>query len=332
MKKTFAFLTCLIMIFCCGCSRLAILPGQDAKLQPKYTEACDLLKAGNYEQAYTLFYQLGDYKDSAEHLKHFAWLPVQITQEDDGMTKEIILYTTTYSYNEHGECTSRIGTYESDIGPGYSEYNTYDALGKLIKSESTSEAGFSTITYQYDANDNLIKQVGCTEGPDVGGITTYTYNEQNLRQSSEYSSYLGIDTYSYESQEPYHTDVSEYYYDENNRCNKMIQHYGDDYQYTYTVEYNDNSLPLKVVSDDGQGNVLSTLLKYDDIGRCIEITTNYDRTVYSYGEGELPVCAVRTRDGGEPCDITYSYKLFYLRNEKDPIPFHVKEHLYFLEW
>ena len=119
MKKFLAALLCLVMLFCTGCSRLVMLPEQNDTLQPTYIQACDLLKAGDYEQAYTLFKSLGDYKDSALHTSRFAYLPVKIVQEDDGMLERVCLYTTDYTYNEHGECIERVGTYEDEAGPAF---------------------------------------------------------------------------------------------------------------------------------------------------------------------------------------------------------------------
>ncbi len=331
MKKIFTFITCFALFLCAGCSRLVLLPEKADERQPTYVQACDLLKEGKYEEAYPLFVSLGDYKDSALHTQKFARLPVQIVKEDDGMLEGIYLFTTDYSYNEYGECISEVGAYENEVGPGYSEKSTYDQSGKLIKKETSSEAGESTITYEYDG-DHLIKKIGYTEGANVGGITSFTYDDQGNRLSSKFDSYMGINTEDYESQEPYSSETTEYYYDEQNRCVKTVNQYGEEFLYTYTVEYNQNSLPIKIISDDGQGNPTETLFKYDDSGRCTEITTPYDHTVYRYDKGDLPVSAAFTRTDGQPCDITYTYKLFYLRNKKDNTPFHIKEHLSFLEW
>jgi hypothetical protein len=307
-----------------------MIPTEDNKLQAMYVKAADYLKEGEYEKAYPIFIELGDYKDSALHASRFAHLPVKIVQDDDGMMEGKTTFTTNYTYNEYGECIEKVGAYKDEVGPGFSEKNYYDDSGRLVKRESVSEAGCSTEIYEYNADGKLIKKTGCTDGANVGGITTYTYDEKGNRTTSRFDSYLGIDTENYGSQEPYHSENYRYYYDKQNRCVKMEQQYGEEYLFTYTVEYNENSLPLKITADDGQGTVNETVFSYNDKGQCTEIDTDYEKSTYSYLDSDTPITAIRTRDGGEDCHATYSYDLFYLRNDKDPIPFHIKEHLLFL--
>lgn len=324
MKRAFVLIICLVLVFSSACSK--------SDPESEYNRALSLIEQGEYDKAYSVFEALGNYKDSATLLKRFVSLPTKIEKEDDGMLEGVYMYYTTYTYNEYGECISRVGEYENEVGPGFSEQDTYDDKGNLILRKAISEAGYSTITYEYDEDGKLIKETGCTDGANVGGITTYTYNERGLRTLACYSSYLGIDTEAYQSQEPYHTQTTEYYYDDSDRCVKVLEHYGEEYVFTYSVEYNDNSLPTSVVSDDGQGSKSTTVFKYDDKGRCTQITTPYDNTVYTYDESELPISAVYTRDGGQPCDIVYTYETYFVRNEPDGVPFHIKEHINFFEW
>ncbi len=320
MKRIVSFLLLITVVFASGCQRVVVLPQTDDELHPTYVEACDLLKEGDIEGAYELFNKLTGYLDTEEHLSRFAYLPVEIVKEDDGFGEGPSIYRTTYTYNDYGELISVVGVYDDDKGPGHSAKQTYSDDGRLLKSEVESEAGFSTLEFEYDKSGKLVKRVGCTVGANVGGITTYTYDDEGKLTGAVMESYLGIDTKKYESSEPYHRDVYEYSYDENGNCIKCVSSYGE-VKITYTAEYNTNNLPTLVRSDDGDGFVSDTVFEYDENGRCTEIKTTHDTTIFNYAEGDLPNSAVRTPDGSAPSNLKYTYKLVYLREEPKPIPF-----------
>ena len=326
MKKIVCFTLIAIVFLCSGCSRFVFLPKTDDTLEPTYTEACDAIKDGNYDKAYELFAQLGDYKDCKTHLSYFAYLPTQIISEDDGMGENIVTYRTEYQYNDNGKLISGKGCYTNNEGPGYSEKHTYNDAGQLIKSETESEAGFSTYTFEYNDDGNLIRGIGCTDGADVGSITLHTYDENGRCIKAEMSSYMGINVADYVNQTPYHTDTYVYTYDAQSNCIKLVNDFGDG-QITYSAEYNENGLPTVIKSDDNNSFVSETVFEYDDSGRCTKIVSPYDTTVFSYNDDKLPVSAIRTRDGGKPCNITYEYKLFYLKDGAPKTPFFMEEHL-----
>ena len=57
----------------------------------KYKNAIELISSGNYEEAYVLFKELGDYKDSEEYLSRFWYMPVKLSvtyEDDDGFLEE----------------------------------------------------------------------------------------------------------------------------------------------------------------------------------------------------------------------------------------------------
>lgn len=333
MKKIIAFTLLTIILICSGCSKFVLMPQTNDELDPTYIKACDALKEGDYDTAYTLFTQLGDYKDSKTHLSYFAYLPVEIIAEDDGMGENIVYFQTVFTYDNYGRLLSEEGKYTNDEGPGYSEkhtYNeagqTYNEAGQLIKTEAISEAGFSTLTFEYDDSGFLVKRVGCTDGANVGGITLYTNDENGRCVEAKMMSYLGIDTENYQNSTPYHTDTTVYTYDAQGNCTKSVSNYGDG-QITCTAEYNENGLPTVINSFESEDYISSTLFEYDDKGRCTKISSPYDSTEFKYGEDLLPESAIRTRDGGKPCNVTYKYKLFYLKDGAPKTPFFMDEYL-----
>ena len=329
MKRLFAMLLISCLMLCGGCSRIAFLPQEDANLQPTYVKACDLLKEGKLEEAYPLFLSLGDYKDSALHASKFTYLPTEIMAQDDGFGESMALYKTTYSYNEKGQLLEGKGAYTKEEGPGYSETHTYNENGRLTQSKFLSEAGDSTVTYQYNDQGQCLKEIGFTEGANVGGITLFTY-ENGLRKTATVRSYLGTDTAAYETEEAYHQSTVTYTYNDQGLCTKAEENTGENGTFTYTVSYNEFGLPTLLRHTDSQGFESMTVFEYDKQGRCTKVDTDYDTTEFTYGDHANPLSATRTRDGGKPCQVTYTYQLFYL-NEVPQIPAHLAEYLSGLE-
>ena len=141
---------------------------------------------------------------------------------------------------------------------------------------------------------------------------------------------MGIDTATYETEEPYHTFQKDYTYNKQGLCIKAEEDLGETGIFTYTVEYNSFNLPTRFTHTDSQGFESVTLFEYDDQGRCTKVDTDYDITEFTYGKGNNPTAAIRTSDGGKPCDVTYTYQLFYLE-EQPQIPFFLEEYLSGLE-
>lgn len=325
MKRLSIAVLVLLSLLLTGCTQTAT--NKDDELQPLYTQASELLEKGDLQQAYDLFVQLGDYKDSAQHAEKFVYLPKEILAEDDGFGEAIALFRTTFEYNENGQLLKEYGTYTNNEGPGYSEVNEYDKEGKVILTKTESEAGFSTITYEYNGDGQLIKRVGCTDGANVGGISVYEYDADGncIRVSNK--SYLGIDTETYESKEPYSTDTVEYTYNEQGLCTGSVNYYGDNSS-VCTVEYTDSGLPtsIKIIYEDNSIGDAATFT-YDEKGRCIKVETSYNSTTeFTYDNGDLPVSAITTRDGGKPCNVSYTYELYYVEGEKAAIPFHLEQY------
>lgn len=324
MKRLFALFTALCLMLC-SCA----LPTDQSDPQNSYSRACALLNDGDLEEAYALFLSLGDYKDSEEYAEKFVYLPTEILAEDDGFGEDLALYKTTYSYNEKGQLLEGEGAYTKGDGPGYTEAHTYDDEGLLIKSKISGEAGDSTLTYEYNSQGLCLKRIGFTEGANLGGVTLFTY-ENGLKKTATVRSYLGIDTESYASEEPYHQTVMTYFYDEAGRCIKAEEDNGENGIFTYTISYNKWGLPSAFAYSDTSEITSQTLFDYDEEGRCIKVTASHETIEFTYGEGDHPRSAIRTRDGGAPCDITYQYQLFYMEDAPQ-FPAHLSEYLSGLE-
>lgn len=323
MIRVLALLSVITLLFCSGCEKNEPVAQQNDEKLSTYNQASDLLDKGELEKAKELFVQLGDYKDSAERVARFVLLPTRIYAEDDGMGDKIVHYQTDFIYNEHGELIKEVGTYTDTEGPEHSKEFTYDESGKVINARMLSEAGESHISYEYNEKGQLVKFVGFTEGCDLGGITIFTYDEKGNCITVETSSYMGTDVSKYETSEPYSIDRNNYTYNEKGLC---VQKSSDTNSLSkYTAEYNSFDLPTKVVYDSGEGFISENLFSYDEQGRCLKIETPNETKSFTYEQGDLPISAVFTRSGGKPCNITYTYQLYYTREKQKSIPFHIYE-------
>lgn len=327
MKKLLALLSILLLLT--SCSRIVLLSETDPEADKDYLRACDLLKSGDYEQAYALFVKLGDYKDSKTHADKFVWLVSQTEKDGYYFGDKMAVFKTVYTYNEYGELVTCVGSYTNDEGPGYSESHVYDSDGKRISSETVSEAGESKITYEYNKKGQLVKKVGYTNGPDLGSVTSFTYDSKGNCTVAEHKSFMGTDTSTYETDQPYHVDRNDYTYDENGRCIKTTTKLGD-MPCTHEIKYDGLGLPITVTTSASDGTFNQTTLTYDSQGRCTKVVTPYGTTEFCYTDKNLPDSAVKTENSDTPINIKYTYKLHYLKQVAAKIPFHIQE--YFSEF
>ena len=193
--------------------------------EEKYENAWKLIQEGNFEVAYELFEELGDYKDAKEQLKNFKHVPSEMNVEDRYYTQTTVfsynnkglpikLVNTVnrtnanetnvydYTYDDHGNMLSKVRT--DPNGKTYNYHYTYDDNGNLIEMNySTSSNQTSKDVYTYDDNGVLLQYVTTN----LGGRTTtcvYTYDasgnlikEVKTSQNSQSDSTVTVETYEY---------------------------------------------------------------------------------------------------------------------------------------
>jgi hypothetical protein len=118
--------------------------------EAKYLEALDMLKQGNYEGAYALFTELGDYKDAAKEAAKFRYVPVSytVTYTDEEGTET---HTGTHSLNENNLFLRCVYTYPD--GKTHTCDYSYNDNGILAKIVCADEDGTRT-HYECLFNDN----------------------------------------------------------------------------------------------------------------------------------------------------------------------------------
>ena len=157
--------------------------------EAKYKKAFELIGDGEYQEAYDIFEELGDYKDSADHLGKFRYVLVEgfgrdvttgekITYEEyflneNGLHEKTVRHiyedkevVRNCTYNEEGRLVKDVYTYEGKCITTIDF--SYDKNGNLTKQISTDFEGRQrSLTYDYDKNGNLIKKTDIRH-PDYG--------------------------------------------------------------------------------------------------------------------------------------------------------------------
>lgn len=171
--------------------------------QPIYEEALAAHKNGDYETAYTLFSELGDYKESAQMLATIKVEKTGVTVKtttaegtstrnveyifkDGNLVKETITHadgTVTknyYKYNDMNQCTSET---LNDPDGGKTVINHFYEDGCKIRSIRTNpNKTKDTFVYTYDESGKLLFHV-LTLSDGTVEETVYTYDAAGLLTS-----------------------------------------------------------------------------------------------------------------------------------------------------
>ena len=195
----------------------------DEKLN-SYRAALDYLEKGNIEDAYDIFLSIKDYRNVNEYLERFSF------KYNTKMTLHSInrsVRTNYYEYNEYGKPTLELSF--------FSNYS-----------------GVDSFVFEYDDNQNLLRNVHYTNG-DVDDFLYYTYDEEGRPISQERKAY-GTNFFEYDDKGnmtkifTHDKVLREYMYDEEGRVLSEIE--GDS---------------SKIYEYDSQGNCISIILSYGGV-------------------------------------------------------------------
>ncbi len=225
---------------------------REAKKGRQYENALALIKDGEYEQAYALLKEIGDYEDAKKYLSHFRYLPIEVTWEQRDTsesasfsyndrdllarltTTSILGHTDTseYAYDERGNLSKMDGPSYPDYGENKCTYtNTYDEKGRLSQTVKTvSGKNVATTLYTYDGQGNLTEERTAYHLSGLTYVRTYAYDTAGRLTRYAYS----------------YCDISEadvvYIYDEKGNLIKETKtdKYGELYTYEYTYDETGN--------------------------------------------------------------------------------------------
>lgn len=324
MKKivTFILLACMALT-------LAACTKPDPR-EEQYAEAHALLERRDYEGAYALFTQLGDYKDAASVAACFRYMPTghrveysdeegtgtityTVTLNDQNLPATVVeeystgkKHTCTFLHNAFGRVTRRECLDTEGVSTLYEA--TYDANGKLVSETCTDKDGnVSKFDYTYNEKGELSKIVTTNASDDYCLSYTYTYDAQGREIKV-----------AYENEDE--TTVEETTYNEAGKILKMTWAVeGGEVYSIYDYNYDEKGRLVEILfTEDGEdGGFRKVTLNDKDqiLTEHVYYTFGYEYTnSYEYDEHGNVVKVIYTNPDGEiGNDVTTSaYTLVYL--------------------
>ena len=270
----------------------------------KYTDALALLEKGDYDGAFSLFTELGDYKDAVKLAARFHYVPTTVTDKYVEADGEIIengthtyndknlpatcvyvdgdyRHTCPYTYNDSCKVT-KIHCTDTDGIEEYMEYE-YDANGNLVGEVKVFEDG-STYSYEYTYNDNgymttmvsvidegtryLSEYTYDENGNEILAVTTF--NGMSVRYESVYDD-KGNKTAEYHKDEN-GNEIAKYVYtyDEKGRNTSEIHFVMGEESSHYEYTYDHNGQLIREHFDYGEGDYITYEYTYDDNGNIVK--------------------------------------------------------------
>ena len=261
----------------------------DTALREKYEEANRLLDSCEYEAAYQMLKELGDYEDSIDMLECFVYVPLKNIQtygettytyeyNENNLPSQVVIsmgeqqMSMDYTYDEAFLLTKIV--YTQPNGTTGVEDFTYDENGNLIKDDRTDYDGSKYIReYTYDGNNNLIKEVR-TYHDNSKSTIDYTYDASGSLTKEEQTDSNGntsVIDYTYdasgnltkkeEADSDGNTSVIDYTYDASGNLIKEEQTYPyGHYVEEYTIDANGNK--TKIVYTQPDGSTAITEIEY----------------------------------------------------------------------
>ena len=277
-----------------------------------YNEALRLLEQGKYEEAKALFEKLGDYKDSAEYLSKFYYLPAVINNgiigkggsyeyffNENNLISKYVVHRDgmdgycEFFYYENGDIKTQ-SAYINGATQSF-EY-TYNSIRKRDTAVHTING---VVTYyhsfEYDENGNeIVFRIDDVDG-NVVQLATRTFDELGNCIRIEYV----FDDPDYN----YSMDIEHIYNDEGILV-RQVARYSDGTQESldFTWDANENMIKKVFTNDEGNQNVCE--YTYDEHGNMIkEVLTNY-KGVVQYLEYEYVLLYL-------PTGLTFATRLFF---------------------
>lgn len=294
MKRFFA-LVLTITLMCC------MLTACNDESAINYNKATKLLESGDYEEAYSIFEELGDYKDAKTYLSRFHYVITDKATPGEGKTK-----TVTYTYNDKN---LPVRSVVSEDDTSYTYDYSYNDEGYLIQQIETKNNGDKKIyDYTYGADGNMVKKI-CTHPNGNTDTRQYTYNDKGNIIKEVYDSFYGSVT-------------TEYTYGDKGELIKRLATSASGETGTETYTYDDAGNLVKYVNIDSAGYYSTYEYTYNYKGDLVKLVYTgsndytpriYIETIeYTYGEhGNIVEESAVCNDGTTQSAKT-NYKLVFI--------------------
>ena len=299
MKKRILAVILTVAILCIGI--VSISCGKPDPTQAKYEEACSLIEAKKYRDAYDILLEIKDYEPASEKLKCFSWAPQTVTE----VTSTHQFGEITYTYNTAGRITSM-----KDGDTEYTFSYTLDgqvSYGPILYKTEMSDSGYGlewddNASYTYE--NGKLSRVDIDERNMKKSLTYEYYADGNLRRvysDIQYLDYVGTeweyDNWKFDYEYTYdelgriatktyygisyglHTTCTTYTYDELGRISSytVTDKYGD----TYTVKFEYNEFGIKEINFRYDRDSIDFKYTYNSSGALTKIS------MQSYSLGSL---------------------------------------------
>lgn len=307
--------------------------------ESKFAEVNELIKNGNYEEAYSKLDEFGDDSEAVEMKSHFRYIPVSI----DGRK-----FYEDFIYNDNNLLVQYIETHKDNNNQRITDY-VYDENGRLIK-EKVSNG--TVREYTYDENGNLIKEIETDSDGDIftyeyiydetgalikklrmypsGSVYFYEYcydENKNLIEEikGQNDSITERIEYIYDEKgnviEKYHNAnksvTKEYVYDENGRVIKeteILSAHGLNYYKEYTYDERGNLIRKTMTNANGESNAYENT--YDENNNLIKrvlygVDGPSTYRTFAYDENGNFV-KLQYNDGSEAFTCEFTYKFVYI--------------------
>ena len=361
MKKIFALLLAVSLCLCLfGCDIEETTDSEKndknedtteettySEKSEKYDEALNLITEGKYEDAYAIFEELGDFKDSEEQLAKFHYIPVDaiikyvegtyteyinidITLNDMNLIEQVYVSigdecaNFEWEYDENGNVIKIIE--DSPNIRNHTEEYVYDENGNVVRCIETYGSGsIQVYEYEYDSNNNQTqKTIIWNDGSTSEYNTSYFYDSKgNITEKVETSD-LGTDT------SVVSTDTYTYIYGTDDRLIKATRTSSSWGTAIMNYSYDAQGNVIQVAERESSDTYTYYLYEYDNNGNIVKISKDgynkwheYDfdehgnmtelRYIYSSGEHEN-VCTITYKLVYIDADISDEAFLTYLKN------------------
>lgn len=189
----------------------------------KYEQALAFIENKDYESAYAILKDLGDYCDAEEMLSRFHYA----YDKGEIITDGVVTNRSVLIHNSENLPVQQISTLAD--GTVTTVDYSYDENGNVIKNVTTnSDGGKTVVDTSYDEDGNIIKKI-LTNPDGTKEIKDYTYNENGNLTKRVYTHADGT------------IQTEEYVYDENENIIKKIYTSSDGkvttYEYTCKLVY-----------------------------------------------------------------------------------------------
>ena len=308
MKRIISIVLCTVLFFT-ACLSLASCGFDNQTTQSTtnqdqnmidYEEALHLLQDGKYEDAKILFEKLGDYKDAADYLSKFCYLPAWIYNDIIGKGGSY-----EYFFNENNLISKYV--VHRDGMDAYCEFLYYE--NGDIKTQSAYING-ATQSFEYTYNANRQRESAIHT---FDGVVTYIHSFEYDEKGNEI-------VFRIDDVEGNLVQLITRTFDEHGNPVKVeyaFNNYEVTYAFNFDLTYNDAGMLIREVCHypdgtqetldhirDDKGNEVERILTYDD--------GDQDVWEFTYDENGNMVKEVLTDYEGVVQYLEYEYVLFYL--------------------